>query len=152
MHVLIADDHASMRQSLKEMLREAFPDLTFSEEVDGNGVIAAMAKRSCDVLLLDFEMPGRNGFEVLHDVKQLYPHVPVIMVTGKSEHQYALRCLQAGASGFVNKNRVPEELQKAIETVTTGGEYVSPGLANARNGGTRSLSGCVLQPSGARRL
>ncbi len=74
-----------------------------------------------DVLLLDINMPGRSGFEVLKDVKHIYPQLPVIMVSVQSESQYALRCLRAGAAEYVNKNSVSEELAPAIQKILSSG-------------------------------
>jgi DNA-binding NarL/FixJ family response regulator len=70
-----------------------------------------------DVLLLDINMPGRSGFEVLKDVKQIYPQLPVIMVSVQAESQYALRCQRAGAAEYINKNSASEELVPAIKKI-----------------------------------
>jgi DNA-binding NarL/FixJ family response regulator len=76
--------------------------------------LAQLAKSQCGVLLLDINMPGRTGLEVLQDVKLIYPHLPVIMVSVQPENQYAARCLLAGAAAYVNKNSASEELAPAI--------------------------------------
>ena len=120
MNILIADDHANVRRGLKEILADAFLGAHFSEACDGDAVLTELLRSRHDVLLLDINMPGRNGFEVLKDVKQTYPLVPVIMVSVQAESQYALRCIHAGAADYVNKNSVSEELAPAIRKILQG--------------------------------
>jgi DNA-binding NarL/FixJ family response regulator len=114
MNILIADDHANVRRGLREILVDAFLGAHFSEAANGDEVLAQLDLSQPDVLLLDINMPGRSGFEVLKDVKHIYPQLPVIMVSVQSESQYALRCLRAGASEYINKNSASEELVPAI--------------------------------------
>jgi DNA-binding NarL/FixJ family response regulator len=121
MNILIADDHANVRRGLRELLVDAFPGTNFSEASNGDEVLALLIASQPDVLLLDINMPGRSGFEVLKDVKLTYPQLPVIMVSVQSESQYALRCLRAGAAEYVNKNSVSEELAPAIWKILGGG-------------------------------
>jgi DNA-binding NarL/FixJ family response regulator len=117
MYVLIADDHANVRRGLREIVADAFAGTHFSEAANGLEVLTQLAKSQCGVLLLDINMPGRSGLDVLHDVKRMYPKLPVIMVSVQSENQYASRCLLAGASAYVNKDSAPEELAPAIRRV-----------------------------------
>jgi len=117
MNILIADDHANVRRGLREILVDAFSGAHFSEASNGDEVLAQLVDSQPDILLLDINMPGRSGFEVLKDVKHIYSHVPVIMVSVQSESQYALRCLRAGASEYVNKNSASEELVPAIKKI-----------------------------------
>jgi len=121
MNILITDDHANVRRGLRELLIDAFPDAHFSEASNGDEVLTQMVRSQPDVLLLDINMPGRSGFEVLKDVRQIYPRVPVIMVSVQPESQYALRCLQAGATDYVNKNSASEELVPAIHKIMGNG-------------------------------
>jgi two-component system invasion response regulator UvrY len=121
MKILIADDHANVRRGLREVLLDAFSGAHFSEASNGDEVLAQLADSQPDVLLLDINMPGRSGFEVLKDVKRIYSHLPVIMVSVQAESQYALRCLQAGAAEYVNKNSASEELVPAIKKVMESG-------------------------------
>src|SRR5688572_4624793 len=86
---------------------------------------------SWDLLILDITMPGRSGFEVLRDVKILYPALPVLILSMHSEDQYAKRVLKAGAAGYMNKESAPDELVKAVAKVLGGGSYVSPRLAES---------------------
>ncbi len=117
MNILIADDHANVRRGLRELLVDAFPDAHFPEASNGDEVLTQLVGFQPDVLLLDINMPGRSGFEVLKDVKQIYPQLPVIMVSVQAESQYALRCLRAGAAEYVNKNSASEELVPAIRKI-----------------------------------
>jgi DNA-binding NarL/FixJ family response regulator len=120
MNILIADDHANVRRGLRELLADSFPDAHFSEAAGGDEVLSKLIVSQPDILLLDINMPGRNGFEVLKDVKQIYPLVPVIMVSVQAESQYAQRCRHAGASDYVNKDSVSEELAPAIRKILEG--------------------------------
>ena len=114
MDILIADDHANVRRGLREILLDAFSGARFSEAANGDEVLVQLAGSQPDLLLLDINMPGRSGFEVLKVVKRKYSTLPVIMVSVQAESQYALRCLQAGASQYVNKDSASEELVPAI--------------------------------------
>jgi DNA-binding NarL/FixJ family response regulator len=114
MNFLIADDHANVRRGLRELLLDAFQGALFAEACNGDDVLAQLVKSQPDVLLLDINMPGRSGFEVLKDVKLFYPLLPVIMVSVQPESQYAPRCLRAGAAEYVNKDSASEKLVPAI--------------------------------------
>jgi two-component system, NarL family, invasion response regulator UvrY len=121
MHILIADDHANVRRGLREILADAFSGALFSEAANGAEVLTQLASSQYGVLLLDINMPGRNGLDVLRDVKQIYPQLPVIMVSVQPENQYASRCLRAGASAYINKNSASEDLAPAIKKILGGG-------------------------------
>ncbi len=121
MNILIADDHANVRRGLREILADAFLGACFSEACDGDEVLTELLRSRQDVLLLDINMPGRSGMEVLKDVKIIYPQLPVIMVSVQPESQYASRCLRAGATAYVNKNSASEELAPAIQKILDSG-------------------------------
>ena len=101
MHILIADDHAIVRRGLREILTDAFSGAEFSDAANGDEVLAQLAGSPYGLLLLDINMPGRSGLEVLQTVKEKYPQLPVIMVSVQPESQYASRCLRAGAAAYV---------------------------------------------------
>ena len=128
MNILIADDHANVRRGLREILLDAFSGAHFSEASNGDEVLAQLVDSQPDVLLLDINMPGRSGFEVLKDVKHIYSHLPVVMVSVQAESQYALRCLRAGAAEYVNKNSASEELVPAIRKVMESGARLARNL------------------------
>ena len=122
MNILIADDHANVRRGLREILVDAFSDAHFSEAADGAAVLIELIRCRHDVLLLDINMPGRSGMDVLKDVKLSYPGLPVIMVSVQPESQYAARCLLAGATAYINKNCASEELAPAIQRILDIGQ------------------------------
>jgi DNA-binding NarL/FixJ family response regulator len=117
MKILITDDHANVRRGMRELLVDAFPGTNFSEACNGEEMLTQLTRSQPDLLLLDINMPGRSGFEVLKDVKLIYPLLPVIMVSVQPESQYALRCLRAGATEYVNKNSASEELVPAVRKI-----------------------------------
>jgi len=129
MQILIADDHAVVRRGLREILAEALPAASFSEAGSGDEVIKLLANSQAGLVVLDVNMPGRSGLDVLRDVKKAYPRLPVIILSVQPEDQYALRCLRAGASAYLNKDSAPEELAIAAKKVLAGGRYISPHLA-----------------------
>jgi len=120
MYFLIADDHANVRRGLREILADAFSGSHFSEAANGAEVLIQLAASQFGLLLLDINMPGRSGLDVLQDVKHIYPQLPVIMVSVQPENPYASRCLRAGADAYVNKNSAPEDLAPAIRKILGG--------------------------------
>jgi DNA-binding NarL/FixJ family response regulator len=120
MHFLIADDHANVRRGLSEILVDAFAGSTFSQASTGFEVLMLLGISVPDFLLLDINMPGRNGLEVLKDVRAAYPRIPVIMVSVQPENQYASRCLAAGASAYINKSYASDDLAPAIKKLLAG--------------------------------
>lgn len=129
MHILIADDHAVVRRGLREILADALPGAEFFEAGNGDEVLSHLGKTQIGLLVLDISMPGRSGMDVLRDVKQIYPRLPVIILSCQPEEQYAVRCLRAGAAAYINKESAPEELAMATKKILSGGRYVSTSLA-----------------------
>lgn len=129
MHILITDDHAVVRRGLREILADSLEGATFSEAGNADDALRSMARHAVNILVLDINMPGRSGLDLLKDVKRLYPRVPVIVLSVQPEDQYAVRCLRAGASAYINKDSAPEELAQAARKVLAGGRYVGAGLA-----------------------
>lgn len=127
--LLICDDHAIVRQGLKQILADA-PDVEVAAEAgDGPEAIHGVRKGGVDVLLLDIALPGRDGLDVLKQIHQEFPKLPVLVVSTYPEKQYALRSLRLGASGYLNKGADPAELIAAIRKVAQGGMFVSPAAA-----------------------
>lgn len=129
MHILITDDHAVVRRGLREILADSLEAATFSEAGNADEALRLLARQAASILVLDINMPGRSGLDLLKDVKRLYPRLPVIVLSVQSEDQYALRCLKAGAAAYINKDSAPEELAQAARKVLGGGRYVGAGLA-----------------------
>jgi DNA-binding NarL/FixJ family response regulator len=129
MVILIADDHAMLRQGLKQILIEAFPGAEFRETGTTQETIEFLQGNACDVVVLDLFMPGRSGLEVLETVRRCHPNTPVLVLSSAPEEQLAVRVLRTGASGFLNKQAAPEHLVQAVKKVLSGGRYVSAAVA-----------------------
>ncbi|MBP9217583.1 MAG: response regulator transcription factor [Sterolibacterium sp.] len=127
--VLIADDHAIVRQGLRQILSETDDLLVAGEAADGVVAVHLAREQSWDVVLLDVSMPNRNGIDTLKMLKKEFPRLPVLILSMHPEEQYAVRALKSGASGYVTKQSAPEQLVTAIRQVATGHKYVSPSLA-----------------------
>jgi DNA-binding NarL/FixJ family response regulator len=127
--MLVVDDHLVVREGVKRIVADT-PDLCVAGEAqDGQEALERLETAAWDVVLLDLALPGRNGLEVLHDVKRTHPKVPVLVFSVYAEDQYAVRALKAGAAGYLTKCCLPEELVQAIRKVARGGRYVSASLA-----------------------
>lgn len=129
MRILIADDHAVVRQGLKQILAEAFKRASFGEAADSQRTLERVWKEHWDIVILDLTMPGRSGLEVLKEIKQARPTLPVLMLSMHPEDQFAVRLLKAGAAGYMTKESAPEALVGAVRKAIAGGRYVSPALA-----------------------
>ena len=127
--ILIADDHPIVRRGLKQILAEE-PDLNVQGEAqNGQEVLEKLREQEWDVLVLDINMPRISGLEVLQEVKDRWPDLPVLVMSIHSEDQFGVRSLRAGAAGYLNKESAPDELVSAIRKVHDGGKYVSPSLS-----------------------
>ena len=127
--VIICDDHALIRRGIRDTLSDA-PDIEVVGEAGDYGELRTLLrKESCDVLVLDINMPGRSGLDVLHVLKDEGSPVKVLVVSMYPEDQYAIRALRAGAHGYVNKGGDPQGLVQAVRTVAQGRKYVTPEIA-----------------------
>jgi DNA-binding NarL/FixJ family response regulator len=127
--VIICDDHALIRRGIRDTLSDA-PDIEVIGEAGDYGELRTlMRKGTCDVLVLDINMPGRSGLDVLHVLKDEGSTVKVLVVSMYPEDQYAIRALKAGAFGYVNKGGDPAVLVQAVRTVAQGRKYVTPEIA-----------------------
>lgn len=122
--ILIADDHSVVREGVKHILSD-MPEAVISEAGNGQEVLDKIRKKDYDLVLLDIAMPGKDGLDVLRDIKSGMPHTKVLILSMFPEEQYALRALKSGASGYLTKESIPEELIKAIRKVLRGGKYIS---------------------------
>ena len=127
--LLIGDDHAVVRKGIKQILAETRDIVVADEAGNGREVLEKVQKDDFDMVLLDISMPGRDGLEVLKELKSLRPKLPVLMLSMYPEEQYAVRSLRSGASGYLTKDSAPDELISAIRKVSSGGKYVSASLA-----------------------
>ncbi|CAN7164536.1 response regulator transcription factor [Pseudoduganella sp. LjRoot289] len=127
--VFIADDHAIVREGLKQILADTKDIIVAGEAENGFDAIKLFRKSGCHVVLLDISMPDRSGIEVLKQIKKEKPELAVLMLSMHREDQYAIRSLKAGAAGYLTKQSAPKELVTAIRQVAGGLKYVSPALA-----------------------
>ena len=129
MRILIVDDHAVIHQGLKRILEDEFRGTEFGDARDAQQALDLVGRERWDVVILDIELPGRGGLEVLKQIRAEQPRLPVIIFSMHSEGQFAVRAFKAGASGYVEKEGAPDQLVEAIRKVIGGGRYVSPELA-----------------------
>ena len=129
MRILIADDHAVFRRGLKETIGEAFPRVAFGEAKSAQEALEHARVHDWDIVILDISMPGKSGLDILSDLKRLRPRMPILLLSMHPEEQDARRALKAGASGYLTKESVPEELKLAVRKIVAGGRYVSSTLA-----------------------
>lgn len=127
--VFIVDDHAIVREGLKQILVDT-PDLVVAGDAEtGHEAIQLARQGKYDVLLLDISMPDRSGIDVLKQIKKESPDIAVLMLSMHREDQYAIRSLKSGAAGYLNKQSAPAELVVAIREVIAGRKYISTALA-----------------------
>ncbi|MGF6532673.1 MULTISPECIES: response regulator [Paraburkholderia] len=127
--VLLADDHALVRDGLRHILKSASGFEVAGEASDSTSTIALVRASAADVLVLDLSMPGRNGIELIRQIKDEKPTLRVLVLTMHAEQQYAVRAFKAGASGYLTKESASAELVAAVTKVAAGGVYVSLAMA-----------------------
>jgi two-component system invasion response regulator UvrY len=127
--VILCDDHAVVRRGIRDTLADAADIEVVGEAGSYSEVRDALRSTACDVLVLDLSLPGRGGLEVLASLKDTDSQVRVLIVSMYPEDQYAIRCLRAGAQGYVNKAGDPSELVTAVRAVALGKKYVSAAVA-----------------------
>lgn len=127
--VLVADDHAVVRRGLRQILSETSDIEVSAEAATGAEVLERVRTQRFHVVMLDVNLGGTNGLELLVDIHRERPELPVLVLTVYSEEQYAVRALRAGAAGFLTKESAPDRLVDAVRKIATGGRYVSVELA-----------------------
>lgn len=127
--ILIADDHAVVRQGLIQIVSDTSDIVVSDEASNGREVLAKISKNKYDVVVLDVGMPDFSGLDILNEIKRENPELPVLMLSIYPEEQYAVRALKAGASGYLTKKVAPKELIRAIRKVYSGGKYITSTLA-----------------------
>jgi DNA-binding NarL/FixJ family response regulator len=127
--VLVADDHPIVREGLKQII-STVPDIKLGgEALNGQEVLDAVSRENWDVIVLDLNMPGKDGFEVLKDLHRDYPTLPILILSIHSEDQLAVRLIKAGAAGYMTKESAPQEFINAIRKLHSGRKYISASLA-----------------------
>jgi two-component system, NarL family, invasion response regulator UvrY len=129
--ILIADDHELLIRGVRDILEEAFSDLTIGHASDGREVLEAVNRQKWDLVLLDINMPGRSGLEILQELKQLQPELPVVILSMLPEKDFAVRAFKLGAVGYVSKQSASSELLVAARKALAGGRYITPALAES---------------------
>ncbi|HZZ93721.1 MAG TPA: response regulator transcription factor [Usitatibacter sp.] len=127
--VVVADDHAIVREGLKQLLGAAGDLQVVCEASDGHEVVKAVRETEFDVLLLDMSMPGKSGIELIKQVKTEKPKLRILVLTMHEEHQYAIRAIRAGASGYLTKESASRQLIEALRKVAAGGAFISSEVA-----------------------
>lgn len=127
--VLLADDHTLVRAGLRRLLEQAGDIRVDGEAGNGAEALEQLAQRSWDLLVLDMSMPGRDGVELIRQIRHGHPDTPILVLTMHGEQQYAIQAIKAGASGYLTKDSAADELVQAVRKVAAGGRYLSQALA-----------------------
>lgn len=134
MRVLLADDHQIVREGIRRILQEC-PDVDFIAEAENaHQVFEQTAKERFDVVVLDINLPGRSGLEILKELKRGYPKLPVLVLSMYPEDQFAVRVIRAGAAGYMTKGGAAEDLVSALLHIHRGGKYITPKVAELMAG------------------
>ncbi len=129
MKILIVDDHAVVRQGIKQIISVMEGPVEIGEAGNGSDAVRMLRAGAWDMVLLDINLPGKNGIEMLKQIKGEWKKLPVLMLSMYSEDQYALRAIRSGAAGYMTKETAPDELLNAINKVMRGGRYISAEVA-----------------------
>lgn len=142
MKILIVDDHILIRHGIEALLREQFKSLEIGEAKDAKEGFAAVMNEDWDLVLADIGMPGRSGLDLVEDIKRAKPDLPILVISGHAEKDYAFRTLKLGAAGYVSKQSAADILVTAVKRVLEGKRYVSQDLAE-------QLAGAISRDGGA---
>jgi DNA-binding NarL/FixJ family response regulator len=127
--VVLADDHTIVRDGLKHLLSEAGDIEVVGEAKNGNEALERIRSLPCDVLLMDMSMPGKSGIELIRQVHADKPKLRILVLSMHEEHQYAVRAIRAGASGYLTKESATKQLVEALRKVASGGAFISAEVA-----------------------
>ncbi len=125
MRILVADDHTVVRKGIKQIISEAFSNVSIIEACDGRELMQIIRDQSPDLIVSDLVMPGKGTLEIIKDLKLMGIKTPFIVLSMHPAEQYAIRVLKAGASGYLTKESAPEELVKAIHLALAGKKYIN---------------------------
>jgi len=123
--ILLVDDHAVVRNGLKQMHMEHLGSVIFGEANDAIDAMRQVRHQDWGLVVLDIRLPGRSGVDVLKQIKSEKPHLPVLILSSYPESQYAVRLIQAGAAGYISKDAEESEIIKAVKTAAAGGRYIN---------------------------
>ena len=127
--ILIADDHAVVRQGLKQIIADEADMQIVGEAEKASEVLNFVRQEDLNVIILDITMPGKSGLDLLPEIRNLHPMIKILILSMHAEEQFAIRALKSGASGYITKQSAPTELVKAIRKVNNGGKYISQSIA-----------------------
>lgn len=128
--VLIADDHALLRQGVRQLLQDAYPEFSFAEADGLDAVFTALSSKPAEFLLMDLSMPGMDGANSVRRLREAYPEMKLAILTGQDDRGTILACLSAGAHGYLLKSSPIEDTARAVQTILAGGIYVTATLAS----------------------
>ena len=126
MKILIADDHVMIRRIIKQILVRNYPFATIGEADNGHSLVSKATSDEWDIVISDISMPGMDGLDALREIKKHSPTLPVLILSNYSEEVYVRRALKAGATGYVYKGMIHEELGSGVRKIMAGRNYVSP--------------------------
>lgn len=127
--ILVADDHPVVRKGIRQIFADTTDLVVADEAVNGQDVMKKVSRNNYDLLLLDITMPGSSGTDIVPKLKTLRPKLPILVLSIHPEKQYATRLLKLGVSGYLTKDRAPNELVQAIRKVSRGEKYITSSLA-----------------------
>jgi len=127
--ILLVDDHEVVRRGTRQVLADGFNEAVFGEAATAVEAQALLGAERWDLLVLDINLPGRSGLEVLEDVRRQWPKLPTLVLSAYPEEEFAVRCLRLGAAGYVTKSSAADELVSASRKALEGGKYVTAALA-----------------------
>jgi len=128
--LLIVDDHSIVRKGMIQIFEADEKTFEIGEAENGSEAMQKIREEHWDMVLLDIALPGKRGSEVLTQIKQERPKLPVLILSSYPEDQYAVRLIRSGAVGYLNKQSAPEQLIEAIKTVAEGKKYINTKVAN----------------------
>lgn len=128
--ILLADDHALVRKGIIKILEEVFHSPVFGEASDAAQTLGLAHREKWDIAILDLSMPGRSGFDLINDLKQIAPSLPILVLTMYPAEQVALRAYKAGVAGYLSKESVAGELETAIRKILAGKKFIPPLIAD----------------------
>jgi len=129
-NIIITDDHVLIREGLKKIIQQRMDMRITAECIRASEVFDAVKRVECDVLILDINLPDRNGLDLLKDIRAIHRNLKVLMLSVHPERMYAVRAIKSGAAGYLTKSSATTELLRAIERIWKGGRYVSETVAD----------------------
>ncbi|HED06691.1 MAG TPA: response regulator transcription factor [Ignavibacteria bacterium] len=128
--IIIADDHPLLREGLKKILSQEKNFQTVAEANNGDQLLKTLSSTDCDIVIVDLNMPGKHGLDLIKDIKAFYPKIKILVVSALSSEKHGPRLLKSGISGFMPKDLAADELIEAVKKISLGQKYITPSLAD----------------------